>query len=519
MDEDSGMWHDVGDKKAREKTSQALREKAPLLRKQQAEQIMENESLNEGAKVCIVYCVIFALIFVNLNLKINVSIIKIMKQNTRFNLPEKTTNKVDKSLSRVILARDHSLGRDYIAADDPVSVKGFSWNSPILDTKIEGPSQSSSWEDQMDSAPVAYAVRGSGSSRLQPPNHPTSSAYASSQYPATYPHDTVPPVSYNSDWAAQAPYPHNACTPSHTNPMNEWRNHHSDDVARKGYFNPESDYYQTRSADDAYRRTKHDYYHTGTNSSHVQSADYERFASYVGPNSSNYMQNWTSMRPNTDCMYDSSSYQSPSRIPSTECYGHGHQSWTSPQSMHPSPQRSMNYYTNNAYNSINHAQKMSGSDQYIGSSNSREDIPRPPVVKRDTSHKLQTVDVEPTKKRMNRQTSMSSVGEVTDVDIRNLNDSLEQSSLTGSGHPLKKPQNLTGSDRLNTIDLFSVDFDKLDSSPFDDQTKGGSTASKGNVVLDEVVLKPGLLTDNDRISTIGTIDSEILGGLTNAAYV
>jgi hypothetical protein len=31
----TGLWEDVGDKKAREKTSQALREKAPLLRKQQ----------------------------------------------------------------------------------------------------------------------------------------------------------------------------------------------------------------------------------------------------------------------------------------------------------------------------------------------------------------------------------------------------------------------------------------------------------------------------------------------------
>jgi len=32
------LWHDVGDKKAREKTSQALREKAPQIRKQQEEQ-------------------------------------------------------------------------------------------------------------------------------------------------------------------------------------------------------------------------------------------------------------------------------------------------------------------------------------------------------------------------------------------------------------------------------------------------------------------------------------------------
>ena len=37
-DELPDTWSDVGDKKAREKTSQALREKAPLLRKQQEEQ-------------------------------------------------------------------------------------------------------------------------------------------------------------------------------------------------------------------------------------------------------------------------------------------------------------------------------------------------------------------------------------------------------------------------------------------------------------------------------------------------
>jgi hypothetical protein len=32
MDDKTGLWNDVGDKKAREKTSQALREKAPLIR-------------------------------------------------------------------------------------------------------------------------------------------------------------------------------------------------------------------------------------------------------------------------------------------------------------------------------------------------------------------------------------------------------------------------------------------------------------------------------------------------------
>lgn len=40
LDEKSGMWHDVGDKKAREKTSQALRERAPEIRKKQEEEEM-----------------------------------------------------------------------------------------------------------------------------------------------------------------------------------------------------------------------------------------------------------------------------------------------------------------------------------------------------------------------------------------------------------------------------------------------------------------------------------------------
>jgi hypothetical protein len=36
------LWHDVGDKKAREKTSQALREKAPMIRKQQDEEVKKD---------------------------------------------------------------------------------------------------------------------------------------------------------------------------------------------------------------------------------------------------------------------------------------------------------------------------------------------------------------------------------------------------------------------------------------------------------------------------------------------
>ena len=43
FDDKTELWNDVGDKKAREKTSQALREKAPQLRKQQEEQRKEKK--------------------------------------------------------------------------------------------------------------------------------------------------------------------------------------------------------------------------------------------------------------------------------------------------------------------------------------------------------------------------------------------------------------------------------------------------------------------------------------------
>jgi hypothetical protein len=46
LDEKTGLWNDVGDKKAREKTSQALREKAPLIRKQQEEE----KGIEDGEK-------------------------------------------------------------------------------------------------------------------------------------------------------------------------------------------------------------------------------------------------------------------------------------------------------------------------------------------------------------------------------------------------------------------------------------------------------------------------------------
>jgi len=134
---------------------------------------------------------------------------------------------------------------------------------------------------------------------------------------------------------------------------------------------------------------------------------------------------------------------------------------------------------------------------------------------------LKTTDVEPTKKRVNRQSSMSSVGEITENDMRHLKQSLEQSSLVMDRHPLKKPQNLKNTDRLSTIDQIIVNLEGA-ASPLDGQTKiecAGSADSLNSV--SEVIAKPNTISDDDRISTIGTldIDSDFFGGLINAAPV
>jgi len=97
--EKAGNWDDVGDKKAREKTSQALREKAPQIRKQQEEE--QNEGQDAGDKT------------------------------TRFAEDTKGDKKTNSKIKKAILARDHSLGREYLASDENVDLRGFTWQDPF----------------------------------------------------------------------------------------------------------------------------------------------------------------------------------------------------------------------------------------------------------------------------------------------------------------------------------------------------------------------------------------------------
>ncbi|KAI2512369.1 hypothetical protein MHU86_2031 [Fragilaria crotonensis] len=109
LDEKTGLWHDVGDKKAREKTSQALREKAPEIRKKQEEEAMikagkDPSDARESDKE---------------------------KKATRF--AEGTKNQHRDEVKHAVLARDHSLGREYLARDEIVALDGFTWDPASLD--------------------------------------------------------------------------------------------------------------------------------------------------------------------------------------------------------------------------------------------------------------------------------------------------------------------------------------------------------------------------------------------------
>jgi hypothetical protein len=48
MDEKTGLWNDVGDTKAREKTSQALRERAPQIRQELEKERVARERKERG---------------------------------------------------------------------------------------------------------------------------------------------------------------------------------------------------------------------------------------------------------------------------------------------------------------------------------------------------------------------------------------------------------------------------------------------------------------------------------------
>lgn len=462
LDEKTGLWNDVGDKKAREKTSQALREKAPLIRKQQEE--ADGKSDDEKEK-------------------------KEEKEGgtktTRFaaGTKEESGSKTKKPL----LARDHSLGREYIEAGDSVSLEGFTWQDPfqVGDSKRTPSFGSSSGGSQPPHA-AAYPPAGrhssSGSMGIAPPQHgppPPPDYYgrisdgAPRQYSngrydswgSPYPYAPPPPPpavhgpthQRSGSWTHPPPPPPGI--PSHQR-SGSW-NGREHSLA----FNPLIGASVAHPAD------------RGTFDSTRSSSGYWTYRS--PPRHTSPTNSTPSPKPQYSVGMD---------IARTWSGGSGGRSWSMErpdgrQAMPPS------YYDG-------HPQPVPGADQ-SPARNADGSLPRPQIVKRDTSHQNENVETKHSVKRaaLNRDNSLASnrlkqeyMPEYyngnfnSEQEVRRLSVNLEQSTLVDSSKKeTTKPEPLKNTNRVSTFDA----------------------------ITNELMSKPGPLLASDRISTIDALDIDL----------
>jgi hypothetical protein len=178
MDDKTGLWNDVGDKKAREKTSQALREKAPQIReelekerlarerRERGESTEEDDDDGEGGEL------------------------EESDDPHHFKAARLAKNGVSSSHQSThkkpsIVARDHSLGREYLNPDDNMSVEGFSWQEPVVRPEPHRTSYGSLPPPEQlhyyaSSTPSWGPMESWGSMGGIPPPHMTSGPYYSS---------------------------------------------------------------------------------------------------------------------------------------------------------------------------------------------------------------------------------------------------------------------------------------------------------------------------------------------------
>lgn len=594
LDEASGLWSDVGDKKAREKTSQALREKAPLLRKQQEELMRENAPIPLSTS--------------------NDSSYSNETKTTRFNVPKKTV-KASKNLNRGMLTRDHSLGRELVAPDEPISIKGFSWDAAdnaADDSANDDPPplpQASSWhsgynhsrsnQPPQQQRPIQQYPFGSYHNRPTPQD-----SAGPPPPPAMNPHDRQHSLAVNPLHGASTEihatnsftegYPH---TPSHSGPSHHWSQHpgypqpsppRSDErlqaewTKSSRFGDNDRDYRQTHSTENDYRSRPQpwhqspshgherihsdDYTNNRYNHSHPppSSTDNGYMQRYDGGYNNNRYQQYpdnNSMQPPPGSYNHPGGmdWSSPTRSPDSMSYNNGQPQI--PPSIPPqnpmqstynssgiSPGYSGGGYMDGGYrnpmmnsnspSSVSHSRSLETSGSNV-SSPSRS-LPRPQNIKRDTSHQCENDETKSHVKRMNRQRSigntgsMSSLNEVSEMDMMNLRSHLRQSSIgqvddmkVGSEeaiHPLKRPTSLKSNDRVPTIDCFQLGLDGA-SSPLDEtgvnaklerpqplggDHRGSSVASIQIEDIAGIINKPSSLNNNDRGGTFGSIDQDLL---------
>eukprot|EP00980_Cylindrotheca_fusiformis_P000610 scaffold154_cov129-Cylindrotheca_fusiformis.AAC.27 len=433
LDEKSGLWNDVGDKKAREKTSQALREKAPLIRKQQEDEndVDEEKSSKKGDDV----------------------------KTTRF---AAGTKEESSKAKKPVLARDHSLGREYIQQGESVSLEGFSWQDPF---QGDAAKRTSSYGTQAaPAAPGPYAPAGrhssSGSLGIAPPQHGGPPPPPPDYYGrvGSDRHREYSNGRYDS-WSAPFAYPPPPPPPAVQGPIHQrsgsWTNappppqvpHHQRSGSWSGRDNSLA-------------------FNPLIGASVAHPADRRAFESRA---SSGY---WAG------------AYRSPPRH-------------TSPTNSTPSPKPT---YTvdmdiarswSNGSDTAKRTWAMDQDGRQAGAPSYNRQIPqpisgtesspmrtagvvpRPQIVKRDTSHQNESMETKHSVKRaaLNRDNSLASNRLKAEFmpeyfnenfnheqEVKKLSDNLEQSTLASGKKSPAKPQPLNESGRISTFDFISTEL-------------------------------------------------------------
>jgi len=433
LDEKTGLWNDVGDKKAREKTSQALREKAPLIRKQQEEE----KEKEEGVK---------------------------SKKETRFATGTKTesSSKAEKPL----LARDHSLGREYLQDGEAVSVEGFSWRDPFLpDSEKRNRSFGSAAAPMPPAAPGVYPPAGrhssSGSLGIAPPQHgappPPPDYYGrvgSANQLREYSTGRI--ESWGSYAYPPPPPPPAVHGPSHQR-SGSWTYNHAQPPPPAAPGHQRSGSWGGREHSLAFNPL------IGASVSHP--ADRGTF----GPP----QQYWAPGPYRSPPRQLSPTNSTPSPKPSYNVNMDIARTWSGGAESAPKPgwmEQRNQPYSPAAAAAVPGASPVVTSDSFV---------PKPQMVKRDTSHQAENVETKHQVKRaaLNRDSSMTSNrlkaqympeyynGKFnSESEVNKLTDNLEQSKLspkrldaTTEVEPTTaKPESLKDSDRLTTLDINEI---------------------------------------------------------------
>lgn len=397
FDDKTELWNDVGDKKAREKTSQALREKAPQLRKQQEEQRKEKQ-MKEVKHV-------------SMEASADLEPVPLLK-TTRFDESAKPNRRIKKPS----FGREHSLGGDYLV-DGPPSIKGFSWEDcdpgPEEDDTEEIPASKSSdtqpWTSG-NSSSYEYSAY---------PEHPASSYRAPRSSPTAYDGPVEQPPAPYAQWQHQQAYYPNDGRGHHYQGSGEYRRH-----SHHPQWKQDGNYPEYAGHWEGYN------YHPSR--SHEDNT-HKQWASPPHPHRYTHSTPAYPQYPYPTAHESYGNYRSPSSHTSND------------PSIPFSPMR----------NDRLHDKKRDSSDSDVSPSRS---IPRPQPIKRDTSHQCETNETKSQVKRMNRQRSVGTrnVEAVSDADVNDLGLHLRQSSIGEvdpvNAVPIQKPPVISEYDRDFTID-------------------------------------------------------------------